>query len=337
MAAFTYRPQRIYYPRAAGRAQGGGDFQRGWGIGSEIGKALGGLGGAIKSAQQQAAQDAVANQLMNTATPPRAALVSPGYAPGIDTSDPNADLSTDLPQDVSPTIGGAATDTSGGFTPNVIPAGVPTTGTAPITGGVAEMKLRQQFGQSQLADQIQQARLAKLLEPPAGRLGVQPQPGDAGAWSGYNMTQQQPGIPATRGARGQQAQAQPVQIGSEPVTNQSQLVQHFDGTYGKGSFSKVLSNLDTVDTTTTPGYVLAGPTDKQIKVPLGDAQVYVKQMNAIRNRQGLAPLPVPGEDPSLGKDQTNPYPTTNNLDVYSRPPGSWVRLPNGNIAQVPKP
>jgi hypothetical protein len=328
MAAFTYRPQRIYYPRRAGQAQGGGgDFQRGWQVGSQIGKSLGGLAGAIKSSQQQAAQDAVANQLMSS----QAIANQPGA--GV-----TQDLGT-LPTDTGAQVPGdnwTLLDTSG----PVQGAADGTVGSLMPTGGLTEMKLRQQFGQSQLADQIQQARLAKLLAPPAakpGRLGVQPQPGDAGAWSGYSITQRQPGVPATRGARGQQAQAQPVQIGSEPVTDQGQLASTFDGTYGKGSFSKVLSNLDTVDTTTTPGYVLAGPTDKQIKVPIGDAQVYVKQMNAIRNRQGLAPLPVPGEDPSLGKDQTNPYPTTNNLDVYSRPPGSWVRLPNGNIAQVPKP
>jgi hypothetical protein len=113
------------------------------------------------------------------------------------------------------------------------------------------------------------------------------------------------------------------------------LVKQFDGTYGKGSFSRVMSNLEQVDTTSTPGYVLVGPADKQVKVPTGDAQVYVKQMNALRLKQGLTPLPVPGEDASLGSSATNPYPTKNNLDVYSRPPGSWVTLPNGKVAQVP--
>jgi hypothetical protein len=309
MAGFKYTAQRPYYPYRRGQqAQGGGDFERGWQAGGQIAKSLGGLAGAIGEQQQVAQQNAIANRLMNTATPPRAALVDPG---------------------ISPATGAA----------NVIGPDVGTAGTAPLTGGIAEMKLRQQFAQSQLADQIQQARLAKMLAPAPGRLaGVQPQPGDAGAWGGYQVGgAQQPGT-RSRTSRGQQRQeAQPMQIGSEPVTDQSQLAGHFDGTYGKGMFSKVMANINTaqVDDPANPKTVTITAGDKPINIPFSDAQVYTKQLNALRNRQGLAPFPVPGEDPSIGADQTNPYPTTNNLDVYSRPPGSWVKLPNGNIAQVP--
>jgi hypothetical protein len=312
MAGFTYRAQRPYYPaRRRQQAQGGGDFQRGWQVGGQIAKSLGGLAGAIQEQQQAARQNAVANQLMNTATPPRAALVEPG---------------------ISPTTGA----------PNVIGPDIGTAGTAPLTGGIAEMQLRQQFQKNQLADQIQQARLAKLLAPaPAkpGHLGVQPQPGDAGAWGGYQVGGGGAGQPGARAraARGQQAQEQPVQIGSEPVTDQSQLVKHFDGTYGTGSFGKVMANINTATVSDDGKTVAVGDPQKPINIQIGDAQAYTKQLNSLRIRQGLAPLPVPGEDSSLGADQTNPYPTTNNLDVYSRPPGSWVRLPNGNIAQVPKP
>jgi hypothetical protein len=276
------------------------------------------LAGAIQEQQQLARQNEIANQLMNTATPPRAALVTPG---------------------ISPTTGQA----------NVIGPDVGTAGTAPLAGGIAEMKLRQEFQKNQLAYEAGKQRLAESLAPPAGRLaGIQPQPGDAGAWGGYQVGgqagQQQPGVASTRGPRGGQAQAQaPVQIGSEPVTDQSQLAGHFDGTYGKGMFSKVMSNIADpnavhYDDPNNPTMVTVGPADKPIvKVPIGDAQAYVKQQNTIRIRQGLSPFPVPGEDSSIGADQTNPYPATNNLDVYSRPPGSWVKLPNGNIAQVPKP
>src|SRR5206468_6847025 len=189
-------------------------------------------------------------------------------------------------------------------------------------------------------------KLTASAPPRPGRLGVQPQEGDAGAWQGYQaggQGQQQPRLTTTgsRDARasGQAAaEGQPLQIGSEPVSDQGQLVSHFDGTYGKGAFSKVMANIHTAKLSDDGNTVAIGPPDKPIlNIPTSDAQVYTKQLNALRNRQGLTPLPVPGEDASLGADQTNPYPTSNNLDVYSRPPGSWVTLPNGNIAQVPKP
>jgi hypothetical protein len=88
--------------------QGVSDVDRGLQAGQEVGKLLGGLAGAIKGAQK----DALANKLMNTEDAPRAALVSSGGPQpsqgGVDTGDPNADLSTDLPEDVSQSIGGSA-------------------------------------------------------------------------------------------------------------------------------------------------------------------------------------------------------------------------------------
>ena len=78
-------------------------------VGQQVGKLLGGLSEAIKGAQK----DALANKLMNTEDAPRAALVMPvvrdrSSARRPDCGDPNADLSTDLPSDVSQTIGGSA-------------------------------------------------------------------------------------------------------------------------------------------------------------------------------------------------------------------------------------
>ena len=80
---------------------GQSDMERGWDFGSKIGTSL---SGAIQSYQK----DQLANKLMNTMDAPRAALVSapntggPQPAQGDqNTVDPNADLSTDLPEDVS--------------------------------------------------------------------------------------------------------------------------------------------------------------------------------------------------------------------------------------------
>src|SRR5215471_572000 len=89
---------RIYHVPQQGAGRGGG---------FNVGEALGSIGKLAKIFQTQNEQqraDAIANQLMNTANPPRAALVSAGVNP----------------------VSGRA---------NVIPAGVSTAGTSPITGG----------------------------------------------------------------------------------------------------------------------------------------------------------------------------------------------------------
>ena len=100
-----------YLRRVQARYQGQGqsDVQRGIASGEAIGKLLGNLGTAIQGAQK----NALANKLMNTQDAPRAALVnapgsggdSGGPQPGPpdqgNTVDPGADLSTDLPEDVS--------------------------------------------------------------------------------------------------------------------------------------------------------------------------------------------------------------------------------------------
>ena len=100
---YLRRVQARYQP------QGQSDVSRGIAAGEAVGKLLGGLGTAIKGAQQ----DALANQLMNTQNAPRAALVNsggpqPSQQDGTDSGDPDADLSTDLPENVSQAAGGSA-------------------------------------------------------------------------------------------------------------------------------------------------------------------------------------------------------------------------------------
>ena len=81
--------------------------------------------------------------------------------------------------------------------------------------------------------------------------------------------------------------------------------------------------------------IATGP-NKSVTIPKAEAQIYIKQANALRIKQGLPAYPVLGEDATMGATADNPYPAKNNLDVYSRPPGTWVRLPNNKIAQVPQ-
>ena len=100
-----------YLRRVQARYQGQGQNEVSQGIaaGEAVGKLLGNLGTAIQGAQK----NAIANKLMNTEDAPRAALVNtggpqPSQGQGVDSGDPDADLSTDLPQDVSQSIGGSA-------------------------------------------------------------------------------------------------------------------------------------------------------------------------------------------------------------------------------------
>jgi hypothetical protein len=304
------------------------DVARGLQVGESFGKLLGGLGTAITNARQSAARNQVANQLLSQNYPD---------TPADSNLDPNADLSTDLPEDVSSDVGGAA---SPGVQGN-------------FQGGVDELKMRQEAAKEALSQQIDQQNLQSSIaktraaqglatlrgniaaNQPAG--GLQPQTGNAGAWSGYQMpggTTPTTGSQRSGGKKGAAPEA-PVVIGSEPVTDQNQLISHFDGTYGKGTFARSMANIDTAKLTDDGNHVTIGPPDKELTIPIGDAQVYTRQMNALRLKQGLAPFPVPGEDATLGNSAANPYIAKNNLDVYSRPSGSWVMLPNKKIAQVP--
>jgi hypothetical protein len=139
-----------------------------------------------------------------------------------------------------------------------------------------------------------------------------------------------------------------VSIGSEPVIDQNQLNRHIDGIYGNGSASKLASSINepltlpdgtpnpNAPVTTSDSVSVPVGKNKQITIPLAEAQAYTKQANALRLKQGLPAYRVPGEDLMIGATAANPYPAQNNLDVYSRAPGTWVRLPNGKIAQVPE-
>jgi hypothetical protein len=392
--ASSFRP---YYPRVYPNRQTAesDDVQRGMLIGSAFGKDLQGLGAALAKGIQEQRQNQIANQLMNTEDAPRAALVSPGgqtvatgggpQPDGGDTVDPNADLSTDLPEDVSSvistraaaptytnpstgnvesiqgpgyddqTISGtntsqllsdniaqtrAANSLSTKFVPNTIAPGVSTAGTAPHTGGVQELDLRKEM----LAQRLAQAKAtADAADRQAEASGTGRYALEA-AQKRATLEKTQMEIAAGKNKPAKEEKNPPaVNIGSEPVTDQNQLSKHFDGIYGNGTFSDVMSSLSNPDTApqeikdsngvTTA--VTVGPEKNRITIPIGDAQTYVKQQNVLRLKQGLSAFRVPGEDQSVGATAANPYPAKTNLDVYSRAPGTWVRLPNGKVAQVP--
>jgi hypothetical protein len=205
------------------------------------------------------------------------------------------------------------------------------------TGGTAELDLQKEM----LAQQIQKAQLQKALAPEK-----QPDPLDT-ALKRAELAKRQYEL-ANPKTEKPDKNPPAVDIANEPVTGQDQLNKHIDGIYGNGAASTLASSINepatlpdgtpnpnapvvTADSVTVP----TGP-NKKITMPIGEAQVYVKQANAIRLKQGLPAYRVPGEDQSVGATAANPYPAKTNLDVYSRAPGTWVRLPNGKVAQVPE-
>jgi hypothetical protein len=241
-----------------------------------------------------------------------------------------------------PTVGSTipATSAAPASIPNKIAPGVSTAGTAPHTGGTAEMELQDKM----LEQQYKRAQLAKATAPVAP-----PDPLEI-AQKRANLAKTQMEIAAKGAPKATAADKNPpaVNISSEPVTDQNQLNKHIDGIYGNGAASTLASSINepatlpdgtpnpnapvvTADSVTVP----TGP-NKKITMPIGEAQVYVKQANAIRLKQGLPAYRVPGEDQSVGATAANPYIAKTNLDVYSRAPGTWVQLPNGKVAQVPE-
>lgn len=319
---------RYTAPKARAAVTDSSDVDRGLKVGQSMGALIGQFTGAIN----QAKQNAVANQLLNKQFPDTTTTTDTGETdPDPDPVDESGEAITD-PDTPIPDQELYTTQTEKGN----------------LQGGVEELKTRQTMAKEVLDNAYKEAQTRHLIAQTEGtgpfakfakpvKQGVTPQPGDATAYRDYKPNRVAGGGPvtgttSTRGRAGQVAAA-PVRIGTEPVTDQGQLTNHFDATYGKGSFSKVMSNLDTAKP--DGDYFMVGPSGKEIRIPHNDAQTYAKQLNALRLKQGLTPFPVPGEDPSLGNSQTNPYPTTNNLDVHSRPPGSWVRLPDNRIAQVP--
>lgn len=304
-------PTRIYPIRPIRYAQrGGGDVSYGGELsgGEKFGTTLvDAINAAKRGAAQQALQkrmDPIANQLINTAQPPRAALVAPGVNP-----------QTNAPNVINPAVTNVA-------------------GSEPATGGVEELNARAQM--AQLAGQLQAPELARdrAARALAGRGGVQPQAGSLGGWEGYQGGGgKQPGT--TRTKAGQEEPAGP--LGTTPLTSFKQLQTHINEMYGNGTYEHIVNNMDSGDTTTNPGYVTFTDPDgkKSVKIPTNDFATYQKQFNSLRQGQGLSPVYGKGQDKTMGTTPDNPIDVANDLDAAATPPGSYVRTPDGQIKRKP--
>ena len=254
----------------------------------------------------------------------------------------------------------SATAAGGGgdFTlnPSDYSGGGKTVGSTVHTGGVQEMEMQKQM----LALQMQKANMAN------SQATAQQKIADAQAKSnGTGQYAVQAAIQRAQLAKAQQAlQPKPLvvkpedmpitSIDSEPVNNQAQLNKHVDkiwGTGSSGNIARTIMEPPTIDDPKNPGTqipnpnapqlsadgktVTVGPKNKRITMPIQTAQTLVKQQNALNLKNNTALLRVPGEDQSVGATADNPYPAKNKLDALSRAHGTWVKLPGGQVAQVP--
>jgi hypothetical protein len=266
--------------------------------------------------------------------------------------------STSTPSTPSPTVNGKV------WVPNapIDPSKVPTAGTAPHTGGTMEMDLQKEI----LAQQIQKASLAsdkaRLADLQAEQSGTGRFALDA-AIKKATLAHTQAEIAALQNKPAKEVKDPPAaNIDSEPVIDQGQLNRHINNLYGNGAAEGMVAALNEPDMVPdpapdpknkTPNPMVPNPNKpvingnmvtlmikgKPMHIPLQEAQIYTKQLNALRLKNGLPAYTVPGEDQTLGL-ANNPYIAKNNLDVFSRAPadangnGGWVRLPSGGLTHL---
>jgi hypothetical protein len=247
-------------------------------------------------------------------------------------------------------------------TPNTIAPGVSTAGTQPYTGGVKGLSVLKEVqalqAQKAVMANTQAQAAAKLADTQAKASGTGPYALEA-ALKRAQLAKAQASVLTPKTAKPDK-NAPPVNISAEPVDNQAQLTNFIDGVHGKGVTAGLVNGVSTGNETATDaqgnpitdekGNPIIDPAtgqpkvasivpvqlgaNKTVNVPIGTAQTAIKQQNALLKKQHQPLLRVPGEDQSLGS-QTNPYPVKTKLDALSRASGTWVRLPTGQIAQVP--
>jgi hypothetical protein len=307
-------------------------------IGSAFGKDIQGLGSALAGGIQEQQQNQVANQLLAQYYPDQAG-----------TTDPNADLSTDLPEDVSPDIGGTGTsDVQGNF-----------------QGGAAELKMRQDaakqaLGIQNVQDEIAQRQAARALASKKAA-GVGLGAGSASRWLAGGGDGQG-GYGGQGGQRGRGGKQPAYVAGSGDVQNDEstdnfdQIRADFDNQYGKGAFDKFQAEgggsevLDKDGNLT--GYSVGGVTSTDANgnpvvkkppiatVPVQDASMWMQRVNAARNKAGQQPVEkMIGKDSVYGQPQNpgstakagtaqNPIVAQSALHVRSLPFGTYVYDPN---------
>jgi hypothetical protein len=239
--------------------------------------------------------------------------------------------------------------------PSIAP-GVSTAGTSPHTGGVAELGMMKEQQQMEAAKATAAATAQKnalsLADAQAKASGTGRYAMDAAIKRAQLLAAQTKALnPKTAVVKPEDMPINNINDG--PVDNQGQLNKYVDTKWGKGAAAGITStvmNPEMIDDPKNPGTqipnpngpqvsadgksITVGPKNKRITMPIGTAQTLVKQQNSLNYKQKQPLLRVPGEDQTQGS-QENPYPVKSKLDMVSRASGTWVRLPSGQIAQVP--
>src|SRR5215469_3016704 len=294
-----YMP-RIYIPprQAASRAPAAGRGGRGAaGTGVDT-SSTGSVGGdimkAIANTIQQNRQNAIANQILNTQNAPRAGLVAPG---------------------VNPQTGQA----------NVIRAGTPTTGTSPLTGGVAELQARQQMQQQNFADRLNEAKIAAQLALARQRTvasrGVGAQPGSRSRW----LTGPQGGGGGGQGgapAAGQGGKKGGYVPGSsdpnDPASDDmGKIGADFNVTYGgsgKGNlFNKFSTNISNLRPDGRGNLVLMAPPPAGFKPDPNNPDPN-QGWTAVNDKYGLPAYSIPQKDAAYWQNRVNATRVRQGLD-----------------------
>jgi hypothetical protein len=324
------QPNRPYYPRyylprgagqarAAAQPRGGAKGALGGAIDTTpTGNVGGDLAKAIMNTIQGNRQNAAANAILNTQTPPRAGAVGPVVDPA-----------------------------TGQITSNI----TPTVGTAPQTGGMGELQMRQQMQQQDLADQLQKAKIASELALAAQRTGGGRGRGGGGGGGGGGGNAQrwqqylgggQQGVKPGKAGKPVPYQSGDVDPMTDPAADKFQVVQaDFDAKYGKGAYAKIAPNLPNATVDDKGNYVITNPKgDTVMTLPPDQANYWLSRYNAASVRSGQQPIftdKFPSANPNSGKaagTQENPYTPTNQLEARSLPYNSFFVDPNtGQIGQ----
>lgn len=339
----TYRP---YYPRVNRQPQSQGDAERGLAVGASIGKLISPLAGAIKDMRQ----DAVANQLMDQQSigdqPGAGVTQDLGTLPadGSTTADSGTSDNWQLPDSSSP-VPGATDGTVGGLL---------------HTGGVDEMKLRQEAVKNQLTTQDMQAQIAQRRAAAAlaggrarGGGGVNLGGGNASAWIRNRAGGGQPGATGSTAGQGTTRGGKPAPYvpNSSDIQNDessddfSKIAADFDTTYGqKGLYGKYQANISNLQPDDKGNYPLLDAKGNTIAtVPGSDAPTWMARTNAARVKSGLQPLgqPAPASNPTANAPAgtlVNPYAPKDSLGIRAVPYGSYIIDPaTGKTVQKNRP
>jgi hypothetical protein len=347
----TLQFRRPYLPRRYGSPYGQQAAGGGINVG-QIGKGITDLVAAIQKGraqeqlqQQQQQQNAIANRLLNTSNPllgtvaPRAALVAPG---------------------VNPATGAA----------NALRAGVPTTGTAPITGGLNEIAVRQQL----INQAIEESKLRNALSggggggggagargplgPAAGsRSGWARQGAGGGGGRGRAVATGGGGTRATAtggagagkaGAVDTNAPQNPAQYNFNTLSNQFDTQQGRKGAYAE--ISPFLNNVhpayDPKDPNQTPPDTglwmnakggLDYYQDGKLKTSMmgNDADYWLQRFNTARSNAGMDPIHTPLQG---GGTPDNPYVLNSPWDYGSVPYNQYfTTTDNPKVGQKLRP